>query len=95
MLHRSWFAWTLAMDAVADTRCWDSAELWLGQQARDSAELWLGQQARVARAAARAVARAAAPEVPALELTPAAKACPAFAAHSLLGKRKKEADEDV
>jgi len=79
MLHRSWFAWTLAMDAVADTRCWDSAELWLGQQAR----------------VARAAARAAAPEVPALELTPAAKACPAFAAYSLLGKRKKEADEDV
>ena len=83
MLHRSWFSWTLAMDAVADTRCWDSAEL------------WLGQQARVARAGALAAARAAAPDVPALELTPAAKACPAFAAHSLLGKRKKEADEDV
>ncbi len=48
MLHRSWFDWTLAMDAVADTRCWDSAELWLGQQAR-------------------AAARAAAPEVPAIE----------------------------
>ena len=77
MLHRSWFAWTLAMDAVADTRCWDSAELWLAQQVL------------------RAAARAAAPDVPALELTPAAKACPAFAAHSLLGKRKKEADEDV
>jgi hypothetical protein len=80
MLHRSWFSWTLAMDgmdAVADTRCWDSAELWLAQQV------------------ARAAARAAAPDVPALELTPAAKACPAFAAHSLLGKRKKEADEDV
>jgi hypothetical protein len=76
MLHRSWFDWTLAMDAVADTKCWDSAELWLGQQAR-------------------AAARAAAPDVPALELTPAAKACSAFAAYSLLGKRKKEADEDV
>jgi hypothetical protein len=72
MLHRSWFAWTLAMDAVADTRCSDSAELWLGQQART-----------------------AAPDIPALELTPAAKACSAFAAYSLLGKRKKEADEDV
>ncbi len=67
------------MDAVADTRCWDSTELWLGQQAH----------------VARAAARAAAPDVPALELTPAAKACPAFAAYSLLGKRKKEADEDV
>jgi len=82
MLHRSWFSWTLAMDgmdAVADTRCWDSVELWLGQQAH----------------VARSAARAAAPDVPALELTPAAKACPAFAAYSLLGKRKKEADEDV
>jgi hypothetical protein len=69
MLHRGWFDWTLAMDAVADTRC---------------AELWLGGQAR-----------ATAPAVPTLELTPAARACSAFAAYSLLGKRKKEADEDA
>ena len=70
MLHRSWLAWTLAVDIVVDTRCLESAEL--------------GQQAR-----------AAAPDIPAIELTPSAKAFTAFAAYSLLGKRKKEADEDA
>ena len=72
MLHRSWLAWTLAVDIVVDTRCLESAELWLGQHAR-----------------------AAAPDIPAIELTPSAKAFTAFAAYSLLGKRKKEADEDA
>jgi hypothetical protein len=70
MLHRSWLAWTLAVDIVVDTRCLDCAELWLGQQARTAAA-----------------------HIPALELTPA-KSFSAFAAYSLLGKRKKEADED-